>query len=1157
MKTILAEEKKQQLGIGSGYNLGSPEYNELVNYANLKLATLGLPTVGDQSDNPSLRLSGSLVKEYREKVRLLRGYLCPADRRIQDFLTKILGTDRPSLPTESFVLDRHGLARVTSLPRDDYNFSSSIMESKRIAQGVLHNPASDRRTTSGVFHVADVGLPAADDKKVVPLNAAKELLRIALNPPQSDMIFPFSSGEEDPAKCWVSLMLRPVVCPAVEGYIREKSMEVRFFAPGGCVANLDFVESIFGNGGDPFLAENDAGLDIENWTGHTGCVIVAPHLAGTPKQILNLPSKSNASEREIRDGMYYENPNELYNNGGAFKLTFRDSSGLVVTVIADNYFGYCKKEVKTQVSFSANLSGLSEEEHAGGAVVFPSYDLGEEFDPQAILPSTPHTFEDTLKTLGISETQAHEGAYCDPHFPSIVFLPENAKFSLREQSISWTYHSDSKTMSLIPDNSYVLPSGYKVEMKVVENDGPWKLVGTVGEGFLCHKPCTVSGGGKSEISKPLTDAIVCGPVFIANWKEDMRLAREVIDKDYSGRFLDSEKGKIRNRSILDPERSLGSVIKLLTPSKSLYTEGFNQWLETIPQRVKDLVLIIKRRYRTEWDDDWEKYFSVDSVNGQPANELRFKGEKLITRLLRVGFDQNGSWRLFALRKDFVPAGKLLAEDDITVSTVAPLHLLNEIGPGTFKESAKFVHNCEYRLFQRPDDAIYRGFDKQTEKDLSRPGNFISNFQCLDEKDAKEQISKTLTFDQYTDPMRELILSASGKDAEASQFVSSANPRIVDGKPTKNPRYLQTRPDLFNPRSVYLALVGTRLRRKLNHKHSVLYPVRSVLPGRRNNPAEDNGKIRPLCCFAPIHYLELPELFIDFIVSVTGKSPSTTGAGSEGALTKAPFNAVLPIHDLNAALVSYASTGQGAFVTSAGYIGPKYKVAHDVSLLIPEIWSRLRDYENDPQDMINKGYLEKVPELTYKGNELPTEYLGFRITRRFAHQFLGRIFTDPISIFPEDMLKPELQDEDQYADSLLNLVEAGKMVASRYFEDGCIDRACPPLKALLEVMVKGSWEGKGLKDPEFRKLFEPESIIGSEWYRQRLETRINVTENYWRGRLEYLEEFLKDHINREASERLGIQDRLDFAKDALSQLEDKTEAISRIHGCLGTDPSIYK
>ena len=125
-----------------------------------------------------------------------------------------------------------------------------------------------------------------------------------------------------------------------------------------------------------------------------------------------------------------------------------------------------------------------------------------------------------------------------------------------------------------------------------------------------------------------------------------------------------------------------------------------------------------------------------------------------------------------MRKDFIPANKILAEDDITVSTVAPLHLLEEIGPGTFQESAKFVHNCEYRLFQRPDDAIHRGFDKQTEKDLSRPGNFISNFQCLESEDAKEQISKTLTFQKYTDPMRDLILSSAEKEGKESQFVSS-------------------------------------------------------------------------------------------------------------------------------------------------------------------------------------------------------------------------------------------------------------------------------------------------------------------------------------------------------------------------------------------------
>ena len=115
--------------------------------------------------------------------------------------------------------------------------------------------------------------------------------------------------------------------------------------------------------------------------------------------------------------------------------------------------------------------------------------------------------------------------------------------------------------------------------------------------------------------------------------------------------------------------------------------------------------------------------------------------------------------------------------------------------------------------------------------------------------------------------------------------------------------------------------------------------------------------------------------------------------------------------------------------------------------------------------------EKVPKMKHNGKDLPTEYLGYRITRRFAHEFLGRIFTDPVSVFPEDMIRPELQDEEQYAVSLNNLVDAGRIVAARYFKDGCIEKACPPLKALLEIMANGSWDGKGLLDPDFRKLFD--------------------------------------------------------------------------------------
>ena len=56
-----------------------------------------------------------------------------------------------------------------------------------------------------------------------------------------------------------------------------------------------------------------------------------------------------------------------------------DDRGVVITIIADNYFGYWKKEIKTQLGYSANIYGLVEEEHAGGTLAFPCYNLGETY----------------------------------------------------------------------------------------------------------------------------------------------------------------------------------------------------------------------------------------------------------------------------------------------------------------------------------------------------------------------------------------------------------------------------------------------------------------------------------------------------------------------------------------------------------------------------------------------------------------------------------------------------------------------------------------------------------------------------------------------------------------------------------------------------------
>ena len=146
--------------------------------------------------------------------------------------------------------------------------------------------------------------------------------------------------------------------------------------------------------------------------------------------------------------------------------------------------------------------------------------------------------------------------------------------------------------------------------------------------------------------------------------------------------------------------------------------------------------------------------------------------------------------------------------------------------------------------------------------------------------------------------------------------------MVNGKPSLNPRYLQKRPDLVAPRATYLAQIAARLERDFLPR-PVHFPVTAVLAGRKNSPPDVAAGLPPLAVYGPIHYQELPELFMECISSLTGKSPATTGFGSEGALTKGPFNALWPIVDLNNALVSAILTGDNGFTTSAGLHRPAF------------------------------------------------------------------------------------------------------------------------------------------------------------------------------------------------------------------------------------------
>jgi hypothetical protein len=1116
----------------------------LGDYINVKLSLLGLPSVATSSPSGFL---ASLIAQYREKERLLAEHLCPADQRIQSFLFDYLQElPAPRLPARTLVLDQPGMARALSLPFDRDEFASEILNSYRVRQGVLHNPKSDRRTTQGIFHVAEGGLPIPADKLGVPKAAFARMLGLALNPPRESLRVPYTASQPVPAECFVSLLLRPLVVPEVPGLWSEKRMEIRFFAPGTLVSNLDFVESIFGNGGDPGLPENDAGLDPEHWTGHTGCVILAPHLVKVTKKAAGLPSWDAATPRQRRDEMCWRDEAELYNNGQAFKLTCRDETGVIVTIIADNYFGYCKKEVKTQVSYAANLYGVCEEEHAGGALVFPSYDLGEDFSGELHVKALGHSFSGAVSILQDTVDLRPEGYGVDKSFPDILYVPEDASFHLHEQRVTWPGGKGERGIKLQPGKTYVRPSGYKIRMERAAESGSWRLVGTVAEGTLCHKPCTVSGGGKSEISKPLTDAILTGPVFVADFSRDFDQVGQLLARDYSTRFKDP--GRSDPRPLLSPERSLGSVIKLLTPDERDYTPEYNRWLGNIPQHIKELVFVVKRYSRPDWGERWREHFSVDIINGVQANELKYHNRKLLVNYLRVGFAADGAWRTFGLRQDFHPAAKIQVEDDITASIVVPPGRLAGLPPLPEGASVKFVRNVECRLFQRPDDAIHPGYDKQAESDFSKPENFFSNYEPLTPAQAAEIEENAIGFHQFTSPMQQLIREAAR--AKTGFFVCGAHPRLVDGKPSKNPRYLQVRPDLVNPRESYLAEKGIRLVRRLAPGQPVHHPVTAILPGRRNNPPETG--IRSLAVFNPLHYFELPELFLEFICSMTGKSPSTTGAGSEGALTKGPFNALPPIIDLNSALVSWLLTGHHAFVSAAGYVGPRFRVDHDLSLLVPEVWCRMRSTERDPRFLIENHYLEKCEDFERQGKRVLASRLGYRINARFVHAFFGRVFNHPHAVFTEEMLRPELQEPDVFADGVDNIVTTQKRVAGMYFEDGSVEQACPPLRALLHIMRDDRFEGLNLAHPELRRLFTREALLASDWYRARLEARQRLDRAMWRKHAGYLDRFLKLASHAEEASRLGISGRLKQARSTLEKVESPAY-LQQLVGTTGVEP----
>ena len=216
-----------------------------------------------------------------------------------------------------------------------------------------------------------------------------------------------------------------------------------------------------------------------------------------------------------------------------------------------------------------------------------------------------------------------------------------------------------------------------------------------------------------------------------------------------------------------------------------------------------------------------------------------------------------------------------------------------------------------------------------------------------------------------------------------------------------------------------------------------------------------------------------------------------------------------------------------------------------------MWCRLSPEEREPQYLIDEELLEKIDDFEHDGQQVPASRLGYRITSRFIRRFAGRVFDNPSMVFDDAILQPETQDFAAYADGILYIAEAHQRVARNYLEDGSIDLACPPLRALLHIMAEGTYDGKDVHDPEIRQLFTLESMLQSEWYGERLKTRRQRDQQLWQRHVAYLQNFLSQPELASDAERLTLQSRLETANARLAEVSS-SDYLQQIHGCIGAD-----